>query len=115
MKRTVIDDYLAKVPPQARAALTRLRQDILAAAPGADEVISYSIPAFRYRGKLLVSFAAHERHCGFYVMSPAVMEAHADALDGYDVAKATIRFPPTDPLPATLVKRLVKARLAENG
>lgn len=109
-----VDGYLAAVPADARAALERLRKIIRAAAPGASEVISYQIPAYRFKGRLLVSFAAHQNHCGFYVMSPEVMRAHAGELAKYETATGSIRFPADRPLPAALVTRLVKARIAEN-
>ncbi len=108
-----VDDYLAAVPEDARAALERLREIIRAAGPKASEGISYRIPAYKHRGKVLVSFAAHKHHCGFYVMSPDVMRAHAAELKKYDTATGSIRFPADQPLPATLVTRLVKARIAE--
>jgi len=108
-----VDEYLAQVPPAARAALEKLRRTIKAAAPHATEIISYQIPTYRYRGAL-VAFAAFGNHCGFYVMSPKIMEAYLDDLEGYETAKATIRFSADSPLPAALVKKLVKARIAEN-
>jgi uncharacterized protein YdhG (YjbR/CyaY superfamily) len=101
------------VPAEARAALAKLRETIRAAAPEAVEVISYQIPTYRHRGAL-VAFAAFEGHCGFYVMSADVMRAHAAELAAYGVGKASIRFPAAEPLPAALVTRLVKARMAEN-
>jgi uncharacterized protein YdhG (YjbR/CyaY superfamily) len=107
-----VDAYLAAVPEEARTTLEKLRQTIKAAAPKATETISYQIPTFKYHGPL-VAFAAFKGHCGFYVMSPSVMDAHKDELESYDTAKATIRFPPDQPLPPTLVK-LVRARIAEN-
>jgi uncharacterized protein YdhG (YjbR/CyaY superfamily) len=108
-----IDDYLAALPEDARAALANLRKTIKAAAPKATEVISYQIPAFKHHG-LLVSFAAFKNHCSFYPMSPDVMRAHAADLKGYDISKGTIHFPADRPLPAALVRKLVKARIAEN-
>jgi uncharacterized protein YdhG (YjbR/CyaY superfamily) len=108
-----VDDYLAAVPAPARAALAKLRQTIKAAAPEATEVISYQIPIFRHHGHL-VGFAALKNHCTFHVMSPTVMHAHAAQLKDYKVGKASIRFPAHKPLPASLVKKLVKARIAEN-
>jgi uncharacterized protein YdhG (YjbR/CyaY superfamily) len=110
---TNVDDYLAAVPTEARAALEKLRKTIRAAAPKATETISYQIPTFKYHGPL-VAFAAFKGHCGFYVMSPSVLDAHSDELESYDTAKATIRFRADQPLPAALVKKLVKARIAEN-
>jgi uncharacterized protein YdhG (YjbR/CyaY superfamily) len=108
-----VDDFLAKVPEDARDALEGLRRTIRSAAPKATEGIGYAIPTFYQQGPL-VAFAASKNHCGFYVMSPAVMDAHKDELKPYDTAKATIRFPADKPLPAALVRKLVKARLAEN-
>jgi len=112
-KPTSVDEYLATVPEAARAALEKLRQIIRAAAPEATEVISYQIPTFKHHGPL-VAFAAAKDHCGFYVMSPKVMRAHAAELKNYDTATATIRFPADKPLPAVLVEKLVKARIKEN-
>lgn len=108
-----IDDYLTAVPEKSRATLEKLRKTIKAAAPKATEAISYRIPTFKYHGPL-VAFAAFPNHCGFYVMSPAVMEAHKEELEAYETSKGTIRFPAGKPLPAALVKKLVKARIAEN-
>ena len=108
-----VDAFLAKVPEDARAALEKLRKTIRGAAPKATEGIGYAIPTFYHQGPL-VAFAASKNHCGFYVMSPAIMEAHKDELKPYDTAKATIRFAADKPLPAALVRRLVKARIAEN-
>ena len=108
-----IDAFLAAVPADVQNALEGLRRTIAAAAPDAVEAIAYGVPAFRYRGRPLVSFGAGKGHCAFYVQSPAVMEAHRAELDGYDSGKGTIRFAPDRPLPAALVTRLVRARVAE--
>lgn len=108
-----VDGYLAGVPEKARAVLEELRATIRAAAPKADEVISYQIPTFRFHGSL-VSFAAFKDHCSFFVMSPAVVEAHKDQLERYDTAAGTIQFTVDAPLPAAIVKKLVKARIKEN-
>jgi uncharacterized protein YdhG (YjbR/CyaY superfamily) len=116
MKRTAartVDEYLAKVPQPARATLEQLRKVIKAAVPEAEEVISYQVPTFRHR-RPVVAFAAFEDHCSLFVMSPAVMEAFAEDLESYGTSRGTIRFPVDRPLPAALVKRLVKARIAEN-
>jgi uncharacterized protein YdhG (YjbR/CyaY superfamily) len=94
-----IDDFLMKVPADKRAALTKLRKTIKAAAPKATELINYGVPMFRLDSKNLVSYAAAANHCSFYVQSPAVMRA----------------FAADKPIPAALVTRLVKARIAENG
>ena len=108
-----IDAFLAAVPADVQNALEGLRRTIAAAAPDAVEAIAYGVPAFRYRGRPLVSFGAGKGHCAFYVQSPAVMEAHRAELEGYDTGKGTIRFAPDRTLPAALVTRLVRARVAE--
>ncbi len=112
-KPTTIDEYLAAVPADKRAALEALRQTIRAAAPQAEECISYQLPAFRYNG-MLVGFGATAHHCAFYLMSGSTVEAHRDELAGYDTSKGTIRFQADQPLPADLVHKLVQARIAEN-
>ena len=108
-----MDDYLAAVPEEARVTLEKLRKTIKAVAPQAIEVISYQVPTYKLHGSL-VGFWATKNHCAFCVMSTSVMDAHEDELKPYDTAKATIRFPAGKPLPAALVKRLVKARIEEN-
>ena len=108
-----IDAYLAALSNDKRAALERLRKTIRAAAPRAEECISYQLPAFRLEGKLLVWFGASANHCAFY--PGAVLEAHKDELKDYDTSKGTIRFRADNPLPATLVRKLVKARIAKNA
>jgi len=108
-----IDEYLAPLSNEKRAALEKLRKAIKSAAPGAEECISYRIPAFRLGGRLLVAFGAATNHCAFYPGAFPV-EAHKDELKAYDTSKGTIRFQANKPLPATLVGKLVKARIAEN-
>lgn len=108
-----VDTYLDSVPVEAIPALQLLRSTIRAAAPGADEVISYGVPTYRYMGPL-VSFAATPKHCAFYVMSPGPISAMKDALKGYDTAPSAIRFPANKPLPEQLVTEIVKARIIEN-
>lgn len=113
-KPKTIDDYLAALSDDQRAALAKLRMTIRAAAPQAEECISYQLPAFRHNG-ILVGFGATAKHCAFYLMSASTVEAHQDELQQYDTSKGTIRFPADKPLPVALVRKLVKARLAENA
>jgi uncharacterized protein YdhG (YjbR/CyaY superfamily) len=110
-----VDDFLMKVPADKRAALTKLRKTIKTAAPKATELINYGVPMFRLDGKNLVSYAAAANHCSFYVQSPAVMRAFAAELRDYKQGKGSIQFAADKPIPAALVTRLVKARIAENG
>jgi uncharacterized protein YdhG (YjbR/CyaY superfamily) len=110
---TQIDAILAALPEEQQAALQSLRETIAKAAPDAIEAISYALPAFKYRGRPLVSYGAAKSHVAFYVMSPAAMEAHKDLLAAYDTTKGAIRFQPDRPLPDDLVATLVKARMAE--
>ena len=107
-----IDEYLAPLGHDQRAALERLRRTIRAAAPGAEECISYQLPAFRLDGRLLMAFGAAAKHCALY--PGTVVETCKEELEEYDTSKGTIRFQPDHPLPAALVRKLVKARIAEN-
>jgi uncharacterized protein YdhG (YjbR/CyaY superfamily) len=108
-----IDQYLAGVPEPGRSTLQKVRAIILSAVPpGAAEAISYGIPTFKYKGNM-VAFAAFKQHCSFFPMSYAVIDAFKKDLKEFAVAKGTIRFPLDHPLPAPLLKRMVKARIAE--
>lgn len=111
-KAGAIDNYLAALSPDKRAALTKLRKIIRTAVPRAEECISYQFPAFRLDGRVLVWFGAATHHCAFYPGALPI-EAHKRELKGYDTSKGTIRFQPDRPLPALLVRRLVQARIAE--
>jgi len=114
IKPTTIDEYLSGVSESKRTALEQLRKIIIAAAPKAEECISYQLPTFRLDGKLLVAFGAAAHHCAFYPMSASTVQAHKDELRDYKTSKGTIRFQSEQPLPAALVRKLVKARIAEN-
>jgi uncharacterized protein YdhG (YjbR/CyaY superfamily) len=107
-----VDEYLAGVPKEARATLEKLRKTIKAAAPMASEVISYQMPMYKHHG-MVVGFAAFKDHCSIFPGS-AVIDTYKKELKHYDTSKGTIRFPANKPLPAALVKKLVKARIAEN-
>jgi uncharacterized protein YdhG (YjbR/CyaY superfamily) len=113
-KPKTIDDYLDGLTPDKRAALEKLRKIIRAVAPKAEECISYQIPAFRQNG-MLVGFGATDNHCAFFPFNSTTVAAYKEDLKGYDTSKGTIRFQPEKPLPAALVRKLVKARLAENN
>ena len=112
-KPKTIDEYLAALSADKRAALEKLRRTIRAVAPGAEECISYQLAAFRQNG-MLVAFGATANHCAFYLMSSSTVEAHKDELKSYDTSKGTIRFQADKPLPVALVRKLVKARIAGN-
>jgi uncharacterized protein YdhG (YjbR/CyaY superfamily) len=107
-----VNAYLRAVPRPARAALQRLRKTIKATAPEATEVISYGIPMFKHHG-MLVGYAAFKDHCSLF-MSTVLAKAYKKALAPYQTSKGTIRFTVDHPLPAALVRKLVKARIAEN-
>ena len=108
-RATTIDEYLAPLPEEQRAALERLRKIVHAAAPGAEECISYQLPAFRLKGKTFFWIGAAANHCAIY----GAIGADADDLKGYDTSgKGTIRFQTDNPLPATLVRKLVTSRVA---
>ncbi|MGD0474423.1 MAG: DUF1801 domain-containing protein [Candidatus Velthaea sp.] len=105
-----IDEYLTALPGDQRVALEALRQMIQAAAPRAQECISYRMPAFRLDGKVLVWFGATANHCAFY--PGAVIQDFEHELAGYQISKGTVRFSSERPLPAELVAKLVNARIA---
>lgn len=109
-KPRTIDEYLARVDPDKRAALQKLRRVIRAAAPKAEECISYGVPSFRLDGKFLVAFGAAANNCAFYP-GGTPLEAYRVELAGYSTSKGTIRFQPQTGLPSTLVKKLVKFRI----
>ena len=112
---TTIDQYLATLPKDKRDALAKLRAAIKAAAPSATEGISYQVPVFKLDGKPLVGFGAATAHCTFFLMSTSKeMRARLAALKGYKLGGGSIQFTADKPLPATLVRTLVKARIAEN-
>lgn len=106
-----IDDYLAKLPPDQRAALETLRGQIRATAPEAVEAISYGLPTFKLAGNL-VHFGAAAKHCAFY--PGAVIDQFADRLEGFETAKGTIRFQPDAPLPSDLIADIVQHRIVQN-
>jgi uncharacterized protein YdhG (YjbR/CyaY superfamily) len=108
-----VDEYLSTLPPAERRALKKLRATIKSAAPKAQERISYRMPLYFYLG-YLVGFAAFKNHCSFFVMSYKVMGMFKKELKPFLKATATLHFTPEKPLPVSLVKKIVKARVKEN-
>jgi len=109
-----IDEYLAGVPEPAHSTLQKVRATIRSAAPAeAKETIWYRIPTFEYQGPL-IGFAAFAKHCSLFPMSGSLLEEFKEELEGYQTSKGTIRFAVDKPLPAALVKKIVKARVAQN-
>jgi uncharacterized protein YdhG (YjbR/CyaY superfamily) len=114
-KPKTIDEYLANVRPDHRKTLQELRQTIQTAAPKAEECISYGIPAFRFNQRLLVFFGAWANHCAFYPGSATTLKNFRNELRNFQTNKGTLRFSPDKPMPVALVKKLLKARIAENN
>jgi 3-methyladenine DNA glycosylase AlkD len=108
------ETYLAKLSPEKRATLEKVRKAIRAAAPEAEEGVSYGLPAF-IQGKPIAGFGASANHCAYYPMSGAIVAAMKSELGGYETSKGAIKFPIGKPLPAALIRKLVQARLAEVG
>lgn len=107
-----VDEYIAQAPKEVQEKLKELRAVIRTAAPGAEERISYGMPYYYYKGRL-VYFQLWKKHIGFYVPTP-VLEEHKSELKGYETTKATVRFPLDEKLPLALIKKLVKARVRKN-
>jgi len=108
-----VDGYIAKLPADVRAVLEKLRAQIRAAAPGATETISYQMPTFRYRGRALVGFAAFKGHCSLFPYSAALLDELGVDIGPARTSKGTLRFTAERPLPAALVKRIVRGRVRE--
>ena len=107
-----IDERLAALPAAQREALQALRATIATAAPEAEETISYSMPAFRYHGRALVSYEGFKTHCSFFPMGSAEIEAYRDELADFATTKGTLRFTPDHRIPPDLVARIVRDRMA---
>jgi len=112
-EQAAVEAYFARVSPALRPALVHLRKTIRAAAPAAEEFMSYHMPAFRQNG-VLVYYAAFADHCSLFVASPGVRRKFSAALKPFQGGKGTVRFTPDHPLPAGLVTRIVQARISEN-
>jgi uncharacterized protein YdhG (YjbR/CyaY superfamily) len=111
---TTVEEYLANVPEPARSTLKHVRAVIKSVVPKeTTEVISYRIPMFKYRG-MLVGYAAFAKHCSLFPTGSGVLDKFEKELKGYRTSKGTIQFPPDKPLPDALIKKIVRARVAEN-
>jgi uncharacterized protein YdhG (YjbR/CyaY superfamily) len=108
-----VDEYIQSLPAEASKALAALRKAIIAAAPGADEKISYRIPFYKLNGHL-AAYMAHKEHCSFVTMSHSVVELLKKELVEYEISGTTIHFPYKKPVPSLLIKKIIKKRLAEN-
>jgi uncharacterized protein YdhG (YjbR/CyaY superfamily) len=110
-----VDEYLSAVAEPKRGTLEALRHTILEIVPEAEQVISYRVPAFRVRGKIVAGFAAFKDHLSYLPFSGSVLGQLADELDGYTMTKSSLHFPVDQPLPKALVTKLIAVRLAEVG
>jgi len=109
-----VNQYLAAVPEPARSTLKKVRAAIRSAAPAeATDVISYGMPMFKYKG-MLMGYAAYRKHCSLFLATSSLLEKFKSELSRYQTSKGTIRFPIDQPLPASLMKKIVKARVAQN-
>jgi len=112
-KPKTIDEYLAKLGGEKRAALDELRKLLRGMLPKAEECISYGLPAFRLDGKVVAGFAATAKGCSYYPFSGSTLATLADELAGYKMTPGALHFAPGKPLPRALVRKLVKTRIAE--
>lgn len=108
-----VDAYLAALPQDQGEALQRVRNEVARVVPDAVETISYGMPAFKLRGRFLVSYAGWKQHCSIYPLTDTFMGSHANAIEGFDRTKGSLHFTATAPLPATLIEDLVRARVAD--
>lgn len=107
-----IDEYISLQPSEVQPLLQKVREAIKEAAPGALEYISYAMPSFKYNGKILVYFAAHKSHIGFYA-TPTANVAFKKELAGYKSSKGAVQFPFDRPVPYELIRRMVQFKLVE--
>lgn len=113
-KAANVDEYIAMFPKDVQKVLEQIRQTIKKAAPEAEETISYAMPAFKYNGKPLIYFAGYENHIGLYA-TPAGHAAFEKELSGYKQGKGSVQFPLDEPMPLSLISRIVKFRMQGNA
>ena len=113
MRDPAIDEYLAGVSPRNRALLQQLRAAIRGVVPEAEECISYRMPAFRFNGRVIAGFSATSKGCSYYPFSGTTLTTLAHEVEGYSQTKSALHFGPDNPLPTALVRKLLKARIAE--
>ena len=109
----MIDEYLQELADDERAALQPVVDQVRALVPGAEEGRSYGMPAFRYRGKALLGFAAAKQHLSLFPFSPAAVESVQNELAGFSLSKGTVRFTPDRPVPPAVVEQMVRHRMGE--
>jgi uncharacterized protein YdhG (YjbR/CyaY superfamily) len=110
-----VDDYLAALPDDQRETLEKLRADVARLVPEAVETISYGMPAFKLRGKFLISYAGWRQHCSIYAIDDALLERHASAIRGYGRTKGAFHFSKEQPLPDALLEDLLRLRTGQIG
>jgi uncharacterized protein YdhG (YjbR/CyaY superfamily) len=113
-KFKTFDEYISALPPKVKKLMKDLRKAIKQAAPEAEEIISYNMPAFKIYGRILVYFAAHTKHVGFYPGNQVVNEIFKENLISYETSKGTVKFPFEKPILVSLVKKIVQFRVKEN-
>jgi uncharacterized protein YdhG (YjbR/CyaY superfamily) len=113
MSKKQIDEYLAGVEEPQKRTLETLRKTILGIIPEAEQCISYQVPTFKVNGKGIAGFAAYKKHCSYFPMSGSVFRKLGDGVAKYKTSSGALQFPADRPLPKTLVRKLIKVRLAE--
>ena len=111
-KPTTIDEYLASVTGERRAALDNIRRTIRTILPEAEECISYRIPAFRFKGRIVAGFAATAKGCSYFPFSGSTLRTLAEELENFEQTKSSLHFDPAKPLSVALLRKLIKARIA---
>ncbi len=114
-KPATIDEYLAAIPDERRARFDSLRQTVLTAAPDAEEVIAYDMPAYRFRGRFMCSIGRYAHHDSLFPASQGIIDQLGDEVSPYVKGRGTFRFPANQPLPLELIDRIVRIRYEETA